>query len=90
VPKCGVDDFIKLGYRNIKPFNCFQDVISDTVKDIDIIRDIMNKCGAVCSLMSGSGPSVFGIFDSETDVLRAKEELLKNDFSAFFCSLVSC
>lgn len=38
-----------------------------TIKDypmITMIKDKMRKLGAVTSLMSGSGPTVFGIFDS--------------------------
>lgn len=37
---------------------------------ISDIKDMMNGCGAVGSLMSGSGPTVFGLFDNEA---KAKE-----------------
>lgn len=37
---------------------------------INDIKDMMNGCGAVGSLMSGSGPTVFGLFDNEA---KAKE-----------------
>ena len=31
----------------------------------------MNEHGALASLMSGSGPTVFGIFENKTDAERA-------------------
>lgn len=40
---------------------------------IEEIKDTMKKCGAWNALMSGSGPTVFGIFDREEDANKAKE-----------------
>jgi len=39
------------------------------------IKDKMNELGAVNALMSGSGPTVFGIFTSPRAAERAYEEL---------------
>ena len=38
---------------------------------------IMNENKALGSMMSGSGPTVFGLFENKEDALRGKEELLK-------------
>lgn len=40
---------------------------------IEAIKSCMKQRGAMNSLMSGSGPTVFGIFEREEDALRAKE-----------------
>jgi len=39
------------------------------------IKDTMTEHGALGSLMSGSGPTVFGIFDNRKDLERCKEKL---------------
>lgn len=40
------------------------------------IKDKMMKCGARISMMSGSGPTVFGIFDTGEEALEAKQKLM--------------
>ena len=40
------------------------------------IKERLMECGALVSLMSGSGPTVFGLFDNYELALRAKEALL--------------
>ena len=42
---------------------------------IDAIKQTMKDCGAKNALMSGSGPTVFGLFDDKSKAIRAKEEL---------------
>ncbi len=42
---------------------------------IDAIKQTMKDCGAKNALMSGSGPTVFGLFDDKAKAIRAKEEL---------------
>jgi len=37
----------------------------------------MLEYNALGSMMSGSGPTVFGLFDNEDDALNGKVELLK-------------
>lgn len=51
---------------------------SVTIKKYDIIEKIksdMIKNGALGSLMSGSGPTVFGIFETQEDISNCKSEL---------------
>lgn len=47
------------------------------------IKDVMLSCGASAALMSGSGPSVFGIFREAEDADRAKAELSSMGYAAF-------
>lgn len=46
---------------------------------IDKIKNQMTEQGASVSMMSGSGPTVFGIFDSESDAKKAAE-FFKKEF----------
>lgn len=43
---------------------------------INTIKETMLSCGAYVSLMSGSGPTVFGIFENEASAVCAKEKCL--------------
>ncbi len=45
-------------------YNKFQDVMSDELKETYEIIEVMKKNGSLGAQMSGSGPSVFGLFDS--------------------------
>lgn len=52
---------------------------SVTIGDYPVIaqiKDTINNAGALCAVMSGSGPSVFGIFENQADAKRAARELL--------------
>ncbi len=48
---------------------------------IDKIKDCMRQQGAMNALMSGSGPTVFGIFEKEEDALRTKELIRKQNLA---------
>ncbi len=55
-----------------------------TVKKYTIIEDIkkeMLSFGAMGSLMSGSGPTVFGIFEKEEDAKKAMEHIKESGFA---------
>lgn len=49
------------------------------------IKAVMRKHGAKCCCMSGSGPSIFGIFDSPEDAEMAAEELKTDYPNTFVC-----
>ena len=56
---------------------------------IDEIKDIMKQEGAVNAMMSGSGPTVFGLFDDEEKAHAAfrileQKEFVKNAFLTKF------
>ena len=58
-------DFIA---KNMK--NLLENVTLGRYKIISIIKEEINSCGALGSMMSGSGPTVFGFFD---DMLKAQK-----------------
>lgn len=51
---------------------------------IDTIKNALLDAGAMGALMTGSGPSVFGIFDSKTHALRAEAELAPGGLGNMF------
>ena len=57
--------------------NVLETVTSKMHEEIKEIEEVMLRNNALGSMMSGSGPTVFGLFDKELDSLNAKEELLK-------------
>ena len=55
-----------------------------TIDDYPIIEDIKNTMkeeGALNAMMSGSGPTVFGIFSNKQSGLRAKTKILEKGFT---------
>lgn len=80
-------------FQNIKTFdiktanevytNDFERVVFKKYPEIKKIKEKMNKSGAVFSQMSGSGSTVYGVFDKKTDLLKAKGYFKdKNYFTA--------
>ena len=57
--------------------NVLETVTSKMHNEIADIEKIMLDNNALGSMMSGSGPTVFGLFEKEEDALKAKGELLK-------------
>ena len=49
------------------------------------IKAVMREKGAKCACMSGSGPSVFGIFEKEEDAKECYEALIKDFPDTFLC-----
>lgn len=71
-----------------KLFNIFETDIDKCAKSVLKIKAEMEKCGSTATLMSGSGPSVFGVFDSEERADFARDSLISLGISAFkatFC-----
>lgn len=52
---------------------------------IQDIKDTMIKNGALGAIMSGSGPTVFGIFQCEDDIIKAERELSKQFKRVYIC-----
>lgn len=67
-------------YRKME--NIFETVINEKYPIINDIRVVMEECGAKKAMMSGSGPTVFGIFDTKDALNEAAEKinLLKHEF----------
>ena len=66
-------------------YNKFEDVIVPENENIELIKALLKESGAVSALMSGSGPSVFGIFLNENDAEKAKSALLEKGIRAYKC-----
>lgn len=63
--------------------NVFEQFI-DVRERIDI-KAIMRKYSAKCACMSGSGPSVFGIFESRTDAESCYKEMKEKFENTYLC-----
>ncbi len=57
--------------------NVLESVTLKEHPELKAIKDQLNELGALGSLMSGSGPTVFGIFSDSASAEAAKKELLK-------------
>lgn len=57
--------------------NVLEDVTIGMYPVIEKIKDEMKKAGALNAMMSGSGPTVFGIFESRAAARRAQEQICR-------------
>ncbi len=69
-------------------FNRFEAVIEPLRPAVTSIKEAMLKNGALAAQMSGSGPSVFGIFEDEQSASRAVEALQGEGVRAFLCKMI--
>ena len=69
------DDIVSVSNNMV---NVLEEVTSKKYSDIKVIENIIAKNGAMGTMMSGSGPTVFGFFDNEEKAKRARVELLEN------------
>ncbi len=63
--------------------NVFEQFID--VPDRTVIKSIMRNHGCECTCMSGSGPSVFGIFSDKDSAENCLKELLKQFPESYLC-----
>ncbi len=66
-------------------FNLFEEVIPAAQKDVDEIKRVMLENGVIRSMMSGSGPSVFGVFADVASAERACTVLRESGAVAYIC-----
>lgn len=66
--------------------NVFEQFIE--VTDRTVIKGVMRKYNCICSCMSGSGPSIFGIFDDKAKAEQCFEELKKDFTKVYMCTPV--
>ena len=66
-------------------FNIFEAVVEPLRPDVTRLKSILKSHGAAGAMMSGSGTSVFGIFDSETKATSALTALLEAGADAHLC-----
>jgi len=58
-------------------FNHLEAVVSKEYPQIDVMKKMLFSAGAMGALMTGSGPTVFGLFQEETIATGAYEEVEK-------------
>lgn len=64
-------------------YNAFEQTVCRLRPAVNTAKSLMLDGGALCSLMSGSGPSVFGIFSDMDLAERAAEQLRSIGYRAF-------
>lgn len=70
-------------------YNVFEDVLEPRRRrGIDAIKAVLIDCGALGASMSGSGPTVFGLFDSADAARDAYHHLRENYRDVFLCKTV--
>ena len=67
-------------------FNVFESVTEKERPEINALKKIMVDNGAIRAMMSGSGPSVFGIFLGEDEAKSTVEILRKYGADAHYCT----
>jgi 4-diphosphocytidyl-2-C-methyl-D-erythritol kinase len=65
--------------------NLFEEIVCPMRPFVGEIKGLMLKNGAVAAMMSGSGPSVWGLFESEQQAGTAQKELAAIGAQAFVC-----
>lgn len=70
-------------------YNAFERAILPTHSGARLLREKMASLGAVSVLMSGSGPSVFGIFEDEAVMQKALSSLAEDGYRVNACKPLS-
>lgn len=85
----GIIDSIKKGQLNTDSlFNVFEGAVLPDCKGASGIKKRLLELGASSALMSGSGPSVFGIFKNENQAKKAVEYLQSENITAHYAKSV--
>ena len=71
-----------------KLYNIFENAVFKTCSGAESIKSKMYELGATHALMSGSGPSVFGIFADKASAELAKEHLVNSGIRAHYAETV--
>ena len=66
-------------------YNVFEDILPKRYSQVFEVKSSLLELGAMAASMTGSGPSVFGIFREEDPAARAVDALLPLGVSAFLC-----
>lgn len=61
--------------------NVLEDVTIPMHPEIAEIKKVMLECGALNAMMSGSGPTVFGLFENRTDAKKAQEKIRQKELA---------
>ena len=66
-------------------YNIFEEIVPAVRPHVGLLKQTMLDDGAVASMMSGSGPSVFGVFPDADSAARAVDTLRTLGAAAFVC-----
>ena len=66
-------------------YNIFESVVEHEHPFVSLIKKSLADHGAIVSMMSGSGPSVFGIFQDQSNAQKALDELCAMGATAKIC-----
>ncbi len=66
-------------------YNIFEETIENMRSHVTQVKRIMRENGAFFAMMSGSGPSVFGLYHNTADAERAMKVLQKQGADAKIC-----
>jgi 4-diphosphocytidyl-2-C-methyl-D-erythritol kinase len=66
-------------------FNIFETVVEPERVCVTELKSTMTENGAIAAMMSGSGTSVFGIFQNVDDALKVEKLLRGNGAEAYVC-----
>jgi 4-diphosphocytidyl-2-C-methyl-D-erythritol kinase len=70
-------------------YNVFEDVLEPRCREeIDAIKAALIDCGALGACMTGSGPTVFGLFDDVSAAQDARGRLAQRYADVFLCKTV--
>ncbi len=65
--------------------NTFEELVFDRYPEVRRIKEDMIRFGAAGALMTGSGPTVFGLFEDNESLTRAASEMRARYPEAFVC-----
>ena len=66
-------------------YNIFEEVVPSVQPYVNRLKETMKNHGAKAAMMSGSGPSVFGIFESQEAASQAVDALSAMGAAVFVC-----
>lgn len=66
-------------------YNIFEEIVPDVRPKVIALKNAMKESGATLAMMSGSGPSVFGLFETQEAACLAVEKVKAMGADAFVC-----
>lgn len=66
-------------------YNVFEAVLPEKYSEVFVIKDKLLDLGALSTCMTGSGPTVFGLFDNEAGALQTADRL-RREYPQTFCT----
>ena len=81
-------EYTSNGLSGASLYNIFEETVENVTNSVAEIKNELFKLGAAASLMSGSGPSAFGIFHSSHEARAAVAALSDLGYRAFYAESV--